>query len=108
MNGTGSLAYILTSEPDPLRYHRCLAAELVTHSTSEVRFYSANQWLDRTHDCDFPYGVVRLYQLTSAPGGSDVVVTALRGYDFGRNFEFLIGNFQGGHGGVRADQLLLP
>lgn len=72
-------------------------------------FYSAVDWLRATHASSFPYGVPRLADLMLAPEGADVVLTALDMYDMApRGFEAFIGDYAGGHGGLRADQLRVP
>lgn len=104
----GALAYQVRGDVDPMRYDACGAAALVGRAPHPLQYHSAATWLNRTAECEFPYGVVRLYQLMSTPQGSDVVLTALAGYDFGKDFEKYIGNFRGGHGGARADQISVP
>lgn len=68
----GALAYQVKGDVDPMHYDACGAAALVGRAPHALQYHSAATWLNRTADCDFPYGVVRLYQLMSTPQGSDV------------------------------------
>ncbi len=35
-------------------------------------------------------------------------MTAAPGYDLAADYELIVGNYRGGHGGLRADQLRVP
>ena len=39
----------------------------------------------------------------SAPDVADLVGTAALGYDLAADYELVVGNYRGGHGGLRAD-----
>jgi hypothetical protein len=79
----------------------------IAHLT-DGNFYPDETWLTATHRSAFPDALNRLHALLTSPGCGDVVVTAKAGYDLAEQFEWLVGNYQGGHGGIRADQLRVP
>ena len=69
---------------------------------------TAEQWLLSTHDTDYPDAVYRIAALMAEEDTGDLVVTAREGWDFGAGYELVVGNYHGGHGGLRADQLRVP
>lgn len=107
IDSKGAVAYTLETDQDPLQFDACGAGVLIGRAGT-LKYLDAAVWLEETRDCEFPYGPVTLYQLMSSPKGSDIVATALAGFDFGKDFERFIGNFRGGHGGARFDQLSVP
>jgi len=67
---------------------------------------SAREWLESTENTPFPYALVRLIQCFTVPGlAPDMVVTAQDGFDFGKDWEYFILNFAGGHGGINPSHL---
>lgn len=66
------------------------------------------EWLRATYASAFPDAVVRVARLMTQPGAGDLVVTALKGFDLAADYELVVGNYRGGHGGLRADQLRVP
>jgi hypothetical protein len=69
---------------------------------------TAGQWLLSTHDTDYPDAVYRIAALMANEDVGDLVVTSRAGFDFGENYELVVGNYHGGHGGLRADQTRVP
>ena len=69
--------------------------------------HPARAWLEATHASRYPFAVVRVHRLLSSPRSGDLVVTAAEGHDFGRDYELIVDNNRGGHGGLRAAQLLV-
>jgi len=65
-------------------------------------------WLAQTYATDYPDAVTRLYRLFLAPGVGDLVVIAKAGYDLAADYETIVGNYRGGHGGLHAEQLRVP
>jgi arylsulfatase A-like enzyme len=75
---------------------------------ADGRARSPAQWLQATHAAPFPDAPGRIAALMAGDAAGDLVVTALPGHDFGLDYEALVGNYRGGHGGLRADQLRVP
>jgi arylsulfatase A-like enzyme len=99
----GGLAYACEGE-DPLGYAR----DEATRELCDGQPRTERAWLQATHTTGFPDAVVRLHRLMSAPDVGDLVVTAAPGYDLAADYELIVGNYRGGHGGLRADQLRVP
>lgn len=97
------LAYACEGE-DPLGY----AQSEASRALCDGRPRGDREWLRATHALGFPDAVVRLHRLMTAPGVGDLVVTAAPGYDLAADYELVVGNYRGGHGGLRADQLRVP
>lgn len=89
---------------DPLGY----LPDSLARTLADGRFHTPAEWLEATALTRFPYAVVRLYDLASHPSAGDLVVTALPGFDLADDFELIVGDYRGGHGGLRADQLRVP
>lgn len=101
---SGEYAYEVVSGEDPLGYDaHPAAARLVGAGPVE-----ASTWLEATKGTEFPYGPVRVARLMLHPGAGDLVLTSARGWDLAPDFELFVGEYRGGHGGLRADQLLAP
>ncbi|MFT6337070.1 MAG: hypothetical protein ACI86M_001652 [Saprospiraceae bacterium] len=71
-------------------------------------FLTANQWLEKTINTDYPDAVYRLYSVMDMPNVGDFVLTSKEGYDFAKDYEIIVGNYKGGHGGIKANQLRVP
>ena len=70
---------------------------------------SAREWLEITQETAFPYAIVRLIQCLTVPGlAPDMVVTTREGFDIGKDWEYFILNFAGGHGGINPSHLRTP
>lgn len=66
------------------------------------------EWINRTIEAKFPDAVYRLYSLMEAPNIGDLVLTSEEGYDLAKDYEVIVNDYKGGHGGLRADQLRVP
>lgn len=89
---------------DPLGYASAATTRALTDGIPRTR----DQWLQETYKTEYPYAVPRIFDTLSQRGSGDLVITADAGFDFGYMYEFNIGNYVGGHGGHRADQLRVP
>lgn len=85
---------------DPLAYAARGLADGVARSPA--------QWLEATHGADFPDALHRVAALMANVDAGDLVVTSAPGYDLGADYEPIVDNYRGGHGGLRADQLRVP
>jgi len=89
-----------TLSADPLRYG---------HLPSLVGYdYTASEWLIRTANTDFPYAVPRLFEVMAQDKSPDLLFTSAAGYDVANDYEMFVGNYKGGHGGIRAELLSVP
>jgi arylsulfatase A-like enzyme len=66
------------------------------------------EWLAKSHRTGYPDAILRIHRLMAAEGAADLVLTSSRDYDFGADYEAIVGNYRGGHGGLRADQTRVP
>lgn len=97
----GGLSYTFTGE-DPFAYH----GDPRVTPLLDGKPHDQRSWLDATFDTAFPDAVYRVHRLLTAPGIPDIVVTAATGWDLGKDYEIIVGNYRGGHGGLSADQML--
>ena len=54
------------------------------------------------------YSVPRLWALLENSKMGNILLTSARGYDFGKNYEQVVKNYKGGHGGLRATMMVTP
>lgn len=96
-DSTGKLIYRPVAG-NPLQYPYSL------HDVPMERF----EWLDKTLGTQFPYAVVRIWQLISKPGIGDIVMTSRKGVDLAHDYEMFVSNYKGGHGGLRKEIISVP
>lgn len=90
--------YNITSA-DPLQYDKLnLVDTLLTK----------DDWMAKTIEAAYPDAVYRLFSLMEAPNIGDLVITSSEGYDLAKNYEVIVNDYKGGHGGLRGDQLRVP
>lgn len=87
---------------------------VVNHNTLQYQselidtFLNMDQWISKTINTNYPDAVYRLYSLMDLPHAGDLLLTSKSGYDFAKDYEVIVGNYKGGHGGISADQLRVP
>jgi predicted AlkP superfamily pyrophosphatase or phosphodiesterase len=84
---------------DPLEY-----ADLQLVDT----FLTKDQWIENTIESTYPDAIYRLFALMQTPNIGDLVITSQEGYDLAKNYEVIVYDYKGGHGGLRGDQLRVP
>ena len=71
-------------------------------------FYPLSEWQHWSMDTDYPDALYRLWELIQHPDCGDLVMTSQSGFDLAKDYEAFVGNYRGGHGGFRRDQLIVP
>jgi hypothetical protein len=66
------------------------------------------EWLANTSSADYPYAVPRLWELMNKYNTPDIILTSKEGFDFGKDYESVVGNYKGGHGGLRRSMMNVP
>jgi hypothetical protein len=94
----------LVENGDPLGY----ATEPVAGALLDNQPHDGREWERATCLSRFPDAIVRLHRLMQMPESGDVVITSAEGFDFGLDYELLIGSYRGGHGGLRRTQMVVP
>jgi len=107
-NGPENLAEIYMDAAGRILYHPVCGNPLLYPETVHDTFLSKSEWLDKTLDSEFPYAIVRIWQLLNKPGIGDVVLTSRKGVDLAYDYEMFVGNYKGGHGGLRREILSVP
>ena len=111
---TASTRAIVSKDETGYRYQRIAGDpfgyenEETAKSLLDGRTYEREVWLQGTAQTDFPFAPVRLYDVMTQDGPGDVIITSRAGYDFAPDYEMFVGNYRGGHGGIRADQIRVP
>ncbi len=89
---------------DPLSYNN----SPILRGMMRSGFHSADAWLEASVTSDYPDALHRLYQLMSAERVGDLLITSQKGYDVAAEYEILVKNYKGGHGGLRGELLDVP
>ena len=100
IDGDAGRSFYRAEGADPLGYAALGLADGVARTPAE--------WLEATHGAEFPDAPHRLSALMANLDAGDLVVTSAPGYDLGAGYEAVVGNYRGGHGGLRAEQLRVP
>lgn len=70
---------------------------------------SSRQWLDLSaQNTDFPYAIPRLYDVMQPENAPDLLFTAEKGFDVANDYEIVVHNYKGGHGGLRREVISVP
>ncbi|NNF33667.1 MAG: hypothetical protein HKN68_06145, partial [Saprospiraceae bacterium] len=102
-------AFITMDSIDYYSYHPTVGDPLLFHDLiKHGKPYQKDSLLLLTADLDFPYSMVRLWELMQAENAPDIVLTTKKGYDIARNYEIFVENYKGGHGGIHRDLLSVP
>jgi hypothetical protein len=88
-----------TSGSDPLY------KEGVFHTDS---IYTEEELLVLSLETEYPYAIPRLFQLLTKNESPDLVLTSMPGYDLASDYELIVGNYKGGHGGIRQEVIQVP
>lgn len=91
-------------DADPLNYDKNELLKTILNN----KFHTADEWLKASLETDYPDAIYRLYQLVMAENMGDMVIVSQKGYDLAANYEMFVGNYRGGHGGLRSELLDVP
>jgi hypothetical protein len=92
-----SLSYQVIEGNDPLGY-------------DHLKFQTASEktWIDSTLHTNYPASVKRLYDLGIKEKVGDLIILSAEGFDVASNYEMFVGNYKGGHGGLRKKMITVP
>ncbi len=71
-------------------------------------FFSDTIWRNATLNTNFPDALHRVYSLMNKEKVGDLLLLSSKGFDFGKDYESVVGNYKGGHGGLRKSMLIVP
>ena len=100
---------IITKIDDKFKYQNITADPLEYDIINlSDTLLTKDEWLALTIDSNYPDAIYRLSSLMSAPNIGDLVITSEEGYDLAKNYEVIVNDYKGGHGGLRSGQLRVP
>lgn len=96
--------YTVVAGEDPLGYQKDgLLSAMVNHG-----HYPKEEWLKNSLSSRYPDALYRFYNLMSKEKSGDLLVTAADGYDLAKDYEAVVSNYKGGHGGAGNDIIAVP
>jgi Type I phosphodiesterase / nucleotide pyrophosphatase len=99
-----TFSYIVESGSDPLQY----AADTHTSALVNTGFISDTLWFQSSINTLYPDGLYRIYQLVTKEKSGDITILSKSGYDFAKDYETIVKNYKGGHGGLRKEIITVP
>ena len=87
---------------DPFEYEAAMGASFLD------QHHSKSDWLKHTYATTFPAAVPRAFDAMTSRAAPDLLVLAAPGVDLAADYEMFVGNYKGGHGGLRAEQIRVP
>ncbi|MBK9257841.1 MAG: alkaline phosphatase family protein [Saprospiraceae bacterium] len=105
---SGNQKALINNLENKLRYIDLTGNPLDYADTLVNRYLSDEEWLDFTAETNFPYAVPRIYNLMNQQGIGDIVMTSRKGVDLANDYEIFVGNYKGGHGGIRKEVISVP
>lgn len=89
-------------DSDPFRYKE---TDSIINLDS---FYTKEEWLHLTYQQKYPDAVYRAYEFVNNKRAGDLILCSTEGVDFAKNYEILVKNYKGGHGGLRSSMINVP
>ena len=99
-----SFSYKVITGIDPLNYQ----SDSTINKLTNTGFHSDNTWFYNTMNTTFPDAINRLYDLCIAEKSGDIFITSLKDYDLAADYEVIVDNYKGGHGGIRKEIISVP
>ncbi len=96
---------IIFSEKDHMIYVRKTGDPLELGQDYRL---TQEEWLDKNYNGTYPFGVPRVYELMMTKGMGDILFTSQKGYDLASDYEIIVSNYKGGHGGLSKEVLNVP
>ena len=101
---SGNLLQYQTENGDVFNYNLDSHSDTLAKSNNQ----SKDEWLDQTYDSNYPDALNQLSSLFNSSGAPDLVICSKKGYDLAKDYESIVKNFKGGHGGLRRELLSVP
>ncbi|MBK8698659.1 MAG: alkaline phosphatase family protein [Saprospiraceae bacterium] len=99
-----SYLYQTKSGPDPLGF----ASYERTAGLMDGKYHTDSIWLAASATATSPDALNRLFNLMSKEKSGDILITALPGFDLASNYEVIVKNYKGGHGGLDRAIMIVP
>ena len=72
------------------------------------KYLTKREWMEGTKDGDYPIGPILAEDILSMPQSGDLILTSKFHFDFAKDYEWFVGNYRGGHGGIHRNQTVVP
>ncbi len=97
-------AYTVETGQDPLQYN----AQTPINGLVNRGFFSDITWFNSSINTQYPDGINRIFQLVIKEKSGDITLLSKAGFDFGKDYEPIVKNYNGGHGGLRREIIAVP
>ncbi len=98
------LSYTVVEGKDPLGYE----SDSQVVSMVNRGFFDEKAWLHATYKSKYPDALYRFYELMKRDKSGDILITASEGYDMAKDYEAVVSNYKGGHGGANKQIISVP
>lgn len=98
------LRYTVVEGNDPLGYQ----SDPRVSNMVNGGFFDEKAWLHATFHSQYPDALYRFYQLMKREKSGDILITAREGYDMAKDYEAVVSNYKGGHGGAKRQIINVP
>ena len=96
------------TETDPFLYLSDPRLSGVHEAVREVKYLTRQEWMEGTLSGEYPLAVVLAEEILRMPGSGDLILTSQFEYDFAYEYEWFVGSYRGGHGGIHRNQTVVP
>lgn len=83
-------------------------SDRVRQAVQQVEYLTRREWMEATLSSQYPLGVVLAEEILRMPGSGDLILTSQFEYDFAYEYEWFVGSYRGGHGGIHRNQTVVP
>jgi hypothetical protein len=70
--------------------------------------HTKDEWLKNSYMTEFPDAIFRTHTLITHFDCGDMLLCCKEDYDLGQDYEILVKNYKGGHGGLRKRMMSVP
>ena len=99
---------IITRRADSLSYNPISGNPLKYPRHQCYKYFTKSAWLENTAEAKYPNAIPRIYTLMMATGVGDILMTSAAGVDLASDYEIIVDNYKGGHGGIRREIISVP
>jgi hypothetical protein len=99
-----SFSYKIIHGDDPLNYHQ----DTIINAYVNNGYHRVDDFFKNSIHTNYPDAIYRIYNLCIQEKSGDLFLTSKKDYDLAANYEVIVNNYKGGHGGIRKEIIAVP